>query len=736
MPNANACIRCIFKTFIFTGRAPRDEFWSYFFLALVLEVMFSWHIIETYDSVELILIMMAVLMLPFPAVTVRRLHDLGFGAGGFLIPLALFVTALVTAFQIDSNQGLLIAIGAVLLWLVYLFGLMLVFLGQGESGPNRYGPDPLGRMSASANGYGNSGINAAVCSTGQQPGSAIINQGAIPCPPVDSVQSNPDEYDNLHDNEHLRPDGTSELFNSNAPWPPAPGFAYYGYDPAMMSPGPAGHSGRAAIHSHTGSADHPGHAFPGFEYIAPSGASEYTGATQSAPLTATALGKDTCAASLPGSASVLNTSDSIDGENHVAFWPYHEFMYMSPEQYWQMMAWYFPYIFAPDAAASNAEAHDSSSPYISACEGSVQNDIALNEIVPTYIVPNGSFTDGGLLQAAHNHEVEAPSSDKYNAPSPDDYNAAAAACAADRPTVAATAAATAAAADGAAAMDMSLYSMTPEQWAWWQYWAMLWQQNMAMQGGLLSEELSRGLAVGLTDGQTEGQTEGMSGMQSEGVFEQNQSPYWPYLMSHWCEPFYQHYDIASSECGSTASDSGSLTADDPEITCFASEASHEQKADPQTAQISWYPWWLYQPAMQLQPEAQSSSEIASAPAAAWTAGAALSAAAVTAGATYAPASSAAAPAATTVAAPVPAAATAAARGEGSADNGVSGGLSAMTLPASMVGAVMIDGQQALCGDGRNLLSTGHTVAWQEQPPAITDLACSDGPTADRVPGYQ
>ncbi len=110
------------KTFMWSGRARRSEFWwwtlfasAVYLTAIAVELRLD----PTGDSVVITGVAWAALLLPTLAVTVRRLHDRSFSAWWLLLnllPFGVLVVLVLCAF--DS-------------W----------------AGPNQYGPDPKGRPS-------------------------------------------------------------------------------------------------------------------------------------------------------------------------------------------------------------------------------------------------------------------------------------------------------------------------------------------------------------------------------------------------------------------------------------------------------------------------------------------------------------------------------------------------------------------------------------------------------------
>jgi uncharacterized membrane protein YhaH (DUF805 family) len=149
-------IRPIKKFATFSGRAPRAEYW-WFYLATVVvqiplrmidEMLGDWRLLSGLFSL--------VILLPWLAVSVRRLHDIdrtGWWLAAFFLPFVVIVIWL--AAVVGANfpatapapsgsvlVGMIVAIVATLILAI----VMLVFtVTPGTEGPNRFGPDPYGR---------------------------------------------------------------------------------------------------------------------------------------------------------------------------------------------------------------------------------------------------------------------------------------------------------------------------------------------------------------------------------------------------------------------------------------------------------------------------------------------------------------------------------------------------------------------------------------------------------------
>ena len=128
----------------FTGRARRMELWLFWLLLIGIQIVFSILIglvagptaavADPTDPFAVLngpakalygvfFLMMLALLIPSLAVSIRRLHDTNRSGWWILIGLIPFLGALV---------------------------LIVFYLLDGTPGPNKYGPDPKGRVSAAA----------------------------------------------------------------------------------------------------------------------------------------------------------------------------------------------------------------------------------------------------------------------------------------------------------------------------------------------------------------------------------------------------------------------------------------------------------------------------------------------------------------------------------------------------------------------------------------------------------
>jgi uncharacterized membrane protein YhaH (DUF805 family) len=139
---------------VFSGRASRSEFWFFllfttiviFLITLVSGIVFlvmgtEEKTAETYAEGLANLYFFAS-FIPGLAVSVRRLHDVGFSGWWMLAPLALWLAVMGIIMSFGMTVGwvwilLVLPIGA-------LISLYAIYAIDSQQGPNRFGPSPKG----------------------------------------------------------------------------------------------------------------------------------------------------------------------------------------------------------------------------------------------------------------------------------------------------------------------------------------------------------------------------------------------------------------------------------------------------------------------------------------------------------------------------------------------------------------------------------------------------------------
>ena len=155
--NPIEAIRSVFRNYTnFGGRAPRSEFWWFFLFGIVVSI-----VANAIHSI-LFIVVTLVLLLPYLTVAARRLQDTGRTAWWNILIIT-FVLGIIfsellqliisdaptdnnfaLAFWWYDNRSLVIFMG---IWIVASFVgwvvLLILCISRGNTGPNRYGPDPL-----------------------------------------------------------------------------------------------------------------------------------------------------------------------------------------------------------------------------------------------------------------------------------------------------------------------------------------------------------------------------------------------------------------------------------------------------------------------------------------------------------------------------------------------------------------------------------------------------------------
>ena len=132
------------KYVVFRGRAPRSEFWWFvLFQALVLVgsivlygelyPIFMGDVAPEAGVGVLFFLGVAIFFLPYLAVTVRRLHDIGLSGWWYGLYWLVLSIALVPVLSVDSLGG------------IVTVALFVATLWPGTRGHNRFGADPLNR---------------------------------------------------------------------------------------------------------------------------------------------------------------------------------------------------------------------------------------------------------------------------------------------------------------------------------------------------------------------------------------------------------------------------------------------------------------------------------------------------------------------------------------------------------------------------------------------------------------
>ncbi|MBR5831794.1 MAG: DUF805 domain-containing protein [Bacteroidales bacterium] len=143
-------VKC-FKQYVdFHGRASRAEFWMFFGVCYMAQLVFSIVMnvsqgvsVDAVNPISLIyLVYLMVIFIPSLAVGVRRLHDIGksgwYLAGALILAVILaFAIGLAIAFK--SN---VVAIVSMILLIALILAFYIVPALKGQPGENKWGPNP------------------------------------------------------------------------------------------------------------------------------------------------------------------------------------------------------------------------------------------------------------------------------------------------------------------------------------------------------------------------------------------------------------------------------------------------------------------------------------------------------------------------------------------------------------------------------------------------------------------
>ncbi|HEX6741470.1 MAG TPA: DUF805 domain-containing protein [Sphingomicrobium sp.] len=146
------------KYAVFSGRAPRAEYWWFYLATFVIniplsiadEAIASWSPLSSLFSLAI--------FVPSLAVTTRRLHDTnrsGWWQLIFLVPIFAIVASAIailgtsalldgTEPSIPSGSAVIVMVIALVAVLVGAITMLVFMVSAGTEGPNDYGEDPYG----------------------------------------------------------------------------------------------------------------------------------------------------------------------------------------------------------------------------------------------------------------------------------------------------------------------------------------------------------------------------------------------------------------------------------------------------------------------------------------------------------------------------------------------------------------------------------------------------------------
>jgi uncharacterized membrane protein YhaH (DUF805 family) len=142
------------KYAVFSGRAPRAEYWWFYLLTVVVQIpltivdqgLAEWGPLSSLFSLAT--------FIPSLAVTVRRLHDTnrsGWWLAAILVPLLVIGIAAVGALgsmggeaSAPAGSALVVLIVSLVAFIILGITMLVFMVTEGTGGPNDYGPDPYG----------------------------------------------------------------------------------------------------------------------------------------------------------------------------------------------------------------------------------------------------------------------------------------------------------------------------------------------------------------------------------------------------------------------------------------------------------------------------------------------------------------------------------------------------------------------------------------------------------------
>ena len=147
MTMRNAIASAFRQYFVFSGRARRSEYWFFFLFEIEIAIVIGLYRITLRDSniyqwlstIETIIT--TAILIPRFTLGWRRLHDIGKSGGWAIFDVAytyLFEIIPDSAYDDDSSLILLLLCVVVIWKIIYIIWMAR----EGQSGPNKYGPDP------------------------------------------------------------------------------------------------------------------------------------------------------------------------------------------------------------------------------------------------------------------------------------------------------------------------------------------------------------------------------------------------------------------------------------------------------------------------------------------------------------------------------------------------------------------------------------------------------------------
>lgn len=143
---------CFEKYAVFSGRARRSEFWYFYLFYILVAFGLSFLSIRIPVAKYLYILFGLGVFLPYTAVTVRRLHDIGksgwilliFMVVIFLISMLMFLIIDIIAPTIEGSSMTVFIVYSIFVLIVLALAIWLIvwLCRDSQPGENKWGPNP------------------------------------------------------------------------------------------------------------------------------------------------------------------------------------------------------------------------------------------------------------------------------------------------------------------------------------------------------------------------------------------------------------------------------------------------------------------------------------------------------------------------------------------------------------------------------------------------------------------
>ena len=151
--NFGEAIKSVFSKYaVFSGRARRSEFWYFYLFYILVAFGLSFLSIRIPVAKYLYILFGLGVFLPYTAVTVRRLHDIGksgwilliFMVVIFLISMLMFLIIDIIAPTIEGSSMTVFIVYSIFVLIVLALAIWLIvwLCRDSQPGENKWGPNP------------------------------------------------------------------------------------------------------------------------------------------------------------------------------------------------------------------------------------------------------------------------------------------------------------------------------------------------------------------------------------------------------------------------------------------------------------------------------------------------------------------------------------------------------------------------------------------------------------------